>query len=170
VVVVPAGTELHVVLADALHSGKNQEGDRFSATLAGPVYVDGATVLNRGATLSGSVVAVDGSGRVSGKASMKLALNGLARSGDTVPIVTKEIAFEAESSTGRDAKVIGGGAGLGAIIGAIAGGAKGAATGAAIGGAAGTGTVLATKGKEVDLPVESKLTFTLEKDLSLVLE
>ena len=34
-----------------------------------------------------------------------------------------------------------------------------------VGGAAGAGTVLATKGKEVDFPPESKLTFVLADDL-----
>ena len=79
----------------------------------------------------------------------------------------KSRSFEAESTKGRDAAVIGGAAGVGAAIGAIAGGKKGAATGAAVGGGAGTGTVLATKGKEVDLPAESKLDFTLNKDVTL---
>ena len=70
-------------------------------------------------------------------------------------------------ATGRDAKVIGGTAGVGAIIGAITGGGKGAATGAAVGGAAGTGAVLVTKGKEVDYPAESRLTFTLDRELTV---
>jgi hypothetical protein len=153
-----------------LHSGKNKAGDDFTAALTAPVYANTAVVLDRGAIVRGRVLAAEGSGRVSGKATMKVTLNSVARSGDSIPIATKELAFEAESSTGRDAKVIGGGAGVGAIIGAIAGGAKGAATGAAIGGAAGTGTVLATRGKEVDLPVETKLTFILENDLRVALD
>ena len=40
-------------------------------------------------------------------------------------------------------------------------------TGAIIGGAAGTGTVLATKGKEVEFDSESKLKFTLDQDASI---
>ena len=66
--VVPAGTELNVVLSDALNSGKNKAGDEFTANLAAPVYVNGATILERGAKLQGKVVEADGSGRVSGKA------------------------------------------------------------------------------------------------------
>jgi len=68
-----------------------------------------------------------------------------------------------------DAAIIGGGAGVGAAIGAIAGGGKGAAIGAAVGGAGGTGTVLATKGKEVKYDAESKLEFTLDKDVKITL-
>jgi hypothetical protein len=63
--------------------------------------------------------------------------------------------------------VAGGAAGVGAAIGAIAGGKKGAGVGAIVGGAAGTGTVLATKGKEVEVGSESRVKFTLEKDAEL---
>ena len=103
----------------------------------------------------------EGSGRVKGLANMKLALTSVEFNGKMVSIATNPFAAEAEPTKGRDAAVVGGGAGLGAAIGAIAGGKKGAATGAVIGGAAGGGTVLATKGKEVDFPAESKITFNL---------
>jgi hypothetical protein len=166
--VIPTGTELNVILTDPLNSGKNQPGDEFSANLAAPVYVNGATILERGANIQGKVIAAEGSGRVSGKATMTIALTGVMHHGKMVPIVTKDVFAEAESSTKRDAGIIGGGAGVGALIGAIAGGKKGAAVGAAVGGVGGTGAVLATKGKEVDYPAESKLTFTLDKDLSVL--
>jgi hypothetical protein len=159
---------LNVILTDPLNSGKNKAGDEFSANLAAPVYVNGATILERGAKVQGQVIAADGSGRVSGKATMTIALTGVMHSGKMVSLVTKDVFAEAESSTKRDAGIIGGGAGVGALIGAIAGGKKGAAVGAAVGGVGGTGAVLATKGKEVDYPAESKLTFVLDKDLSVL--
>ena len=167
-VVIPSGTELNIVLSDSLNSGKAKAGDEFTASLAAPVYVNGAEVLERGAAINGKVVSAEGSGRVSGKAQMSLTLTGIKHGGKVVPISTQDLSAVAESSTGRDAKVIGGGAGVGAIIGAIAGGKKGAATGAVIGGGVGTGTVLATKGKEVDYPAESKLSFILDKDLRVM--
>jgi hypothetical protein len=168
-VVIPSGTELAIILADPLNSGKNKTGDEFSGNLAAPVYVSGVAILERGAKVQGTVVDAKESGRVSGKATMTLVLTGVMRDGKMVPISTRDFATEAESSTKRDVGIIGGGAGVGAVIGAIAGGKKGAATGAAIGGAAGTGTVLATKGKEVDFPAESKLSFVLERDVTLTL-
>jgi hypothetical protein len=167
-IIIPSGTELNIVLSDSLNSGKAKEGDPFTASLAAPVYVNGVEVLKRGAKIEGKVVSAEGSGRVSGKAHMAITLTGIDHGGKIVPISTQDLAAEAESTTGRDAKVIGGGAGVGAIIGAIAGGKKGAATGAVIGGAAGTGGVLATKGKEVDYPVESKLTFIVDRDFRVM--
>ena len=167
-VIIPTGTELNVILVDPLNSGKNKADDEFSANLAAPVYVNGATILERGAKVEGKVIAAEGSGRVSGKATMTIALTGVMHKGKMVSLVTKDVAAEAESSTKRDTGVVAGGAGIGALIGAIAGGGKGAAIGAAVGGAGGTGAVLATKGKEVDYPAESKLTFILDKDLSVM--
>jgi hypothetical protein len=65
----------------------------------------------------------------------------------------------------RTGKYVGGGAVLGAIIGAIAGGGKGAAIGAGAGAAAGAGAQVLTRGRTVDVPAESLLTFRLAEPL-----
>lgn len=65
----------------------------------------------------------------------------------------------------RTGKYVGGGALLGAVIGAIAGGGKGAAIGAGVGAAAGAGTQVLTRGKTVNVPSESLVTFRLEQPL-----
>ena len=67
----------------------------------------------------------------------------------------------------RTGEFVGGGAALGAIIGAIAGGGKGAAIGAAAGGGAGAGTQILTRGRNVNVPAESVLTFRLEQPFQL---
>ncbi len=67
----------------------------------------------------------------------------------------------------RTAQMVGGGAALGAIIGAIAGGGKGAAIGAGVGAAAGAGAEVATQGKDIRVPAETVLNFTLDSDLHL---
>jgi hypothetical protein len=67
----------------------------------------------------------------------------------------------------RTAEYVGGGAVLGTIIGAIAGGKKGAAIGAVAGAGAGAGAQVLTRGKKVDVPAESLLTFRLEKSLRM---
>jgi len=63
------------------------------------------------------------------------------------------------------AEHVGGGAILGSIIGAIAGGGKGAAIGAAAGAAAGAGAQVMTRGRRVQVPAESILTFRIETPL-----
>jgi hypothetical protein len=74
---------------------------------------------------------------------------------------TNPVSFEGEATKKQDATKIGAGAGIGAAIGGLLGGGSGAAKGAVIGGAAGTGTVLATRGKEVELASGAELNATL---------
>jgi hypothetical protein len=162
-VAVPAETPLEVLLDGSVSSNKSSAGDKFEASLAAPLVVDGTTVLQKGTRFHGRVVAAEGSGRVKGLANISLVLTDVVHDGKTTPITTKNWAMEAKSTKKKDAAKIGIGAGIGTAIGAIAGGGSGAAKGAAIGGGAGTGVVLATKGDEVELGPEAKLKFTLEK-------
>jgi hypothetical protein len=68
----------------------------------------------------------------------------------------------------RTARHVGGGAALGTIIGAIAGGRKGAAIGAAAGAAAGAGTQMVTRGRRVQVPSESLITFRIDRPLIVI--
>lgn len=67
----------------------------------------------------------------------------------------------------RTAEMVGGGALIGTIIGAVVGGGKGAAIGAAVGGAGGAGAQVLTKGKQVNIPAETVITFTLNNSVTL---
>jgi hypothetical protein len=162
-VIIPAGTALHVRLNEGVSASKSEPGNEFSATLSDPIVVNGKTVLPQGAHVVGRVVDAKESGRVKGRAELRLVLTSVARNGKSVPVETQTYVGVAKSTKKRDAGVIGGAAGVGAVIGAIAGGGKGAATGAAIGGAGGTGAVLATRGADVHYPPETRLTFVLSK-------
>ena len=164
---VPEGSEVSILFTDSISTGKNKAGDQFMASLAEPIVVKGETVVDRGAKIRGLIADAEGSGRVKGAANMRLVLTSIIAGEKTYPIVTKPYYAEAETTKGRDAGIIGGAAGVGAAIGAIAGGKGGAGKGAIIGGIAGTGTVLATKGKEVEFDSETKLKFKLEKSASL---
>lgn len=167
-VTVPAGSKIRVALLDAVSSDKSRAGDQFLASLTEPVVVDGKTVLEKGTKVRGRVVDAEESGRVKGRASLELTLTEIVRKeGKAISISTKTYTAVAQSTKKRDAAIIGGGAGLGAAIGAIAGGGKGAAVGAAVGGGAGTGTVLATKGKEIHYGPEHLLSFTLTNSFEI---
>jgi len=65
----------------------------------------------------------------------------------------------------RTGVLVGGGAGLGAVIGGLTGGGKGAAIGALAGGGAGTAGSAYTGNKEIVLPAESAVAFTLKQPL-----
>lgn len=165
-ITIPAGTVLNVRLAERITSSGHTNGDTFSATFEQPLIVDGFVIAERGARVDGAIVESVGSGRVKGRAVLGLELKRFRSSdGQDVAIQTDTFRKEAESSAKSDAVKVGAAAGIGAAIGAIAGGGKGAAIGAAVGGGAGTGGVLATRGKDADLPAETRLSFRLASDV-----
>ena len=168
--VLPAGTPLDVRLMEAVSSGTDSLGDTFEAQLERDLAVDGKILAKRGSTVIGKISDVAGSGRVKGRARMSVTLTEIKAGSESYPIQTTEVSFEAKSSTTKDAVKVGGAAGLGAIIGAIAGGAKGAAIGAVIGGGAGTAGVIATKGEEVELTPEQRLSFTLDRQVQMKIQ
>ena len=65
------------------------------------------------------------------------------------------------------ARNVGGGALLGAILGAVIGGGDGAAAGAAAGAAVGAGAQILTKGRRVNVPAETLLSYRLRSDINL---
>jgi hypothetical protein len=150
-----------------LSTKETQTGERFTATLAAPLVVDGKTVAPRGAQVEGRVVDSDPGGRVKGRATISVRLTQLRVGDRNVAIETRAIAREAHATKRKDAVKVGIGAGIGAAIGAIAGGGEGAAIGAASGGAAGTGVVLATHGDPAVIEAESVLTFKLSAPVTV---
>ncbi len=167
-VTIPAGTMISVRLAESINSDRRQPGETFAATLDQPLIIDGFAIAERGAKVQGKIVEAQQAGRVRGLSAITLELTKLYTSdGQQVAINTARFTKQGEKSTGEDAKKVGVGAAIGAAIGAIAGGGKGAAIGAGVGGAAGAGTVAATRGKPVELPVETRLTFRLEQPVTL---
>lgn len=167
-VTIPAGTLLTVRLAQTLNSDQLKPGDTFSATLDQPLIVDGFIIAERGARVQGRVIDAQQAGRVKGVSHLALQLVSLHTSdGQNINLRTQTFEKEGEKSVGKDAAKVGAAAAIGAAIGAIAGGGRGAAIGAGVGGAAGTGGVLATRGKPVELKVETRLTFKLTDPITV---
>ena len=148
-VTIPAGTSLSVTLLSAVASNTSQVEDPIKGSIAKAVTISGVTALPVGTQMLGSVTEAAESGRVKGKASVAFRFDRLVVDGETVRVQTANVRREAAGDTKSDVKKGGLGAGAGAIVGGVLGGGKGAAVGAVAGGA---GTVLATKGKEVELP------------------
>jgi hypothetical protein len=168
-VVIPSGTTIPVRLQDSLDSSANQSGDTFHAILDQDIEVDGTVVAPRGSSVEGKLSNVKRSGRVEGRASMSLRLVSITIGGQSYPIQTGVLAFEAEPTKKKDATKVGIGAGIGAVIGAIAGGGKGAALGAAAGAGAGGATVLATRGDELKFEPEQQFDFKLIESVDVEL-
>ena len=153
----PPGRTVRIRLGRTISSATARSGESFEGTLASPITVNGKVLAHRGAPVRGSVIEAKSSGRLSSPGILKLRITAI----DGTPVRTGIAVRQAQSHKGRNEKAIGGTAVAGAVIGALAGGGRGAAIGAGAGAAAGTAGAAATGKKDVTLPVESILTFTL---------
>jgi len=163
-VTIPAGTALSVSVLSTLGSKTSQIEDPVRGALAEPVIVSGRTALPKGTEITGTVTDAKESARVKGKALLAFRFERLTFDGESHRIQTAKVTIEAQQNKGDDVKKGGAGAGLGAIVGGIAGGGKGAAIGAVAGG---TGAVLATKGKEVEIPPGTVVSALLQSALTI---
>jgi hypothetical protein len=166
-VTIPAGTRISVRTIDRIDSTKNHVGDRFQASLAEPLMVDGNVALAKGADVYGRLTESKKSGTFTGRSELQLELTGIVVNGQTVAVVTGEYELTGKSRGASTAKRTIGGAAVGSIIGAIAGGGKGAGIGAAVGAGAGAGSEIITRGDQVKVPSETLLEFTLQQDVSI---
>jgi hypothetical protein len=158
----PAGTNLVVRMIDGVNSEVNRVGQTFAASLDEPVMVDGSPVIPRGADVVVKLVDAKESGTFTGRSELALSLASVKVNGRVVDINTQTVSRESDAR-GKDTATRAAGVGVvGAVIGAIAGGGKGAAVGAAAGGAAGAGSEVVTKGPQVKIPSETRLTFVLD--------
>ena len=148
------GTVINVRLSEALSSDKNEKGDTFLATLDAPLAAGGFVIAERGAPAEGRIADVVRGGRGNGAAHLVLQLTSVRTSdGQRVPMETATLDRKAEASGGEDAAKVGGGKGAG--IGALAGGAVGA------------GGAVLTHGRTVKLPVETRIGFRLQRDVTV---
>jgi hypothetical protein len=167
IVTVPAGKVLTITLADAVGSKVSQPGQTFGGTLAKPVEVEGETAIPAGAKVEGTVVDAKPLGRFKGGAVLELQLNSVHVHGKDLPVQTAMVTETLKGKGKRTGVLTGGGAGLGAIIGGIAGGGKGAAIGALAGAGAGGAGSAFTGNKEILLPTESAVAFTLKEAIKV---
>lgn len=166
-IVVPAGTVLVVTLGQPLSSKTSHTGQTFLASLAQPVSVHSSTAIPKGSTVAGTVVVAKAKGKIKGEGQLALTLTTITIRGQTYQIQTGTLDSTIKGKGKRTAATTGGGAAGGALIGGIAGGGKGAGIGALVGGVAGFVGGAATGNKQIELPAESALSFTLSASLTL---
>lgn len=163
----PAGTTIEVTVDQPVSSQANNNGDRFAASIATPVNAQGREILAKGAAVSGTVTDAKSAGRFKGNAELTLTLASVKIGGKEYNLKTSDYSEKTGSRGKREILSTGIGAAAGAAIGAIAGGGKGAAIGAGAGGGAGLAGGALTGQRDVEVPAETKLTFTLSEPLSI---
>ena len=166
-IVVPAGTAITVTVDQALSSKTSQEGQTFLASVARPVTVHGKTVIPKGASVTGTVVTAKAKGKIKGEGQLALSLTSVTIHRKNYPIQTVTLDSTVKGKGKRTAATAGGGAAGGALIGGLAGGGKGAGIGALVGGVGGLVGGALTGNKQIEIPAETALTFTLSQPLTL---
>lgn len=159
----PSGTRVVVRTNETLSAGRNQVGDGFSGVLEEPIVTRGETLYPRGTRVSGTVVAAKGRGRFKGEGAIGIEIASIG----SVRVHTSEYEKESKGKGKRTGALIGGGTGLGALIGGLAGGGKGALIGGLAGAGAGTAGAAYTGNKDVVIPSESVITFSLLDPLTV---
>jgi hypothetical protein len=161
---VPVGQELDVRLQSALSSATAQVEDRFEATTLVDLYSGEQVLIPAGSVLRGVVSSVHPAGRVDRTGRLTLAFDQITVRGRSYPIrATVTEALESEGIRGEAGR-IGAGAGVGAVIGGILGGVRGALAGILIGGG---GTIAATEGTDVKLPVGTVLRVRMDQPITI---
>ena len=107
--VVPSGTPLALELESTLASDISRVNDLIRAHVVG-----GHTVIPEGSLVQGSVIAVEASGKVQGRAQLAFRFD---INDTTYDIWTTATRYEAEGTKTEDAKKIGIGVAAGALIG-----------------------------------------------------
>jgi len=147
---IAVGTEMDVRLQQELSSETAMVEDRFEATTVVDLYDNNERlIVPAGSLMRGVVSEVDRASRTDRRGALTVTFDQLTTNGRTYDI-RASVTEALEAGVAGEVGKIGAGAGIGAILGGILGGTKGAIAGILIGAG---GTVLATEGNDVDLPV-----------------
>ena len=161
--VLPVGTQFEVRLQTPLDSGTAKIEQRFEATTVDDYLGGGGVLIPAGSVVRGFVSSVRAAGKLERRGELTLSFDEI-RVGSRSYRLRASVVQAMESKVGEDATRIGTGAVVGAIIGGILGGGKGALLGVLVGGG---GTMAATEGSDVKLPVGTLLRIRLDQPLEI---
>jgi hypothetical protein len=158
-------------LEQTIDTGKNKVGDKISLRTTEPVRAGESIVVPAGATIRGEVTHIDPAGRIAGGAELTLRFTELVTAdGTSYPISCDPFRLKGKGQAKESALEIGGGAVAGGVLGKVIGGSGGdVAKGAAAGAVIGTGVAIATKGKQIVLPVGQKLEVKTNEPVTITL-
>ena len=167
-VTLPVGTVLPVDLGTTVGSDISRVEQPVEGSLRRAVTSNGIEVLPAGTAVSGHVTAATRPGKVKGRGFIAVRFTRIDTPGaGSTQMSTATISRTAPATKEKDALKIVAPAVAGAVIGRIAGDKGDARKGAVIGGAAGTGYVLATRGKDIQMAKGSDLAVKLTAPLTV---
>jgi len=164
IVTVPVGTQFEVRMQQPLESGTAKLEDRFEATTLEDVKVQGQTAIPAGSLARGFVSSVKPAGKVSRTGSLTLSFDEM-RIGETSFRLRASVVQALDPKMTEDVSKISVGAAAGGVVGGLIGGVKGALLGVLIGAG---GTIAATEGSDVKLPMGAVLRIRIDQPLEVV--
>ena len=164
IVTVPVGTQFEVRMQQPLESGTAKIEDRFEATTLADVVVQGQTAIPAGSLARGFVSSVKPAGKVSRTGSLTLSFDEV-RIGETSFRLRASVVQALDPKMTEDVSKISVGAAAGGVVGGLIGGIKGALLGVLIGAG---GTIAATDGSDVKLPMGAVLRIRVDQPLDVV--
>jgi hypothetical protein len=102
----PEGTQLIVCLQRDLSSASARQGNNFATILDAPIAIDGQTLVPRGTTVSGRVLAAKHSEGPQDPGYLRLALVALTLGEKSIPIETSSLFAKGGSRDGRSSAMI----------------------------------------------------------------
>jgi hypothetical protein len=162
--VFPVGTVLEVRLQTALNSGTAKPEDRFEATTLVSYPDDRDVYIPAGSLVRGFVSSVRAAGRLDRKGSLTLSFDEL-RIENTSLRLRASVIEALDPKVREDVTRIGTVGAVGAVVGGILGGVRGALLGVLVGAG---GTIAATEGSDVDLPLGTILKIRLDQPLEVI--
>ena len=183
-IVVPSGTQIPLVLKQAISTRNARPGDAVYAETAFPITINDKIVIPAGTYVQGRIAEVKRAGRVKGKAQLLMHFTTLVfptgyttmlpGAVENMPGAEKthmtgdEGKVEHDSTKGKDAATVAQTAGTGAMIGGLAGqDVKGVGIGGLAGAVGGLGYALLTRGPDVVMPVGTSVQMVLQRPLEL---
>jgi hypothetical protein len=166
----PAGTELVVRTVETIDSRTAGANQVFSGIVEQAVTDGSGLVIIPGRSSVQLMIRQTSSGGATGSPEMVLDVQSITIAGRRYLVSTEDILLKSDTGVGknrRTAEAVGGGAALGGSVGAMPGGGKGTAIGVLAGGAGGAGAQVLTRGRDVQVPAETLLTFRLDRSVSL---
>ena len=184
--VIPAGSQVPLSLAQAISTKNAREGDAVYAQTAFPFVMNDRVLIPAGTYIQGKIAHVERAGRVKGRAELLIHFTSMIYpSGYTVmlpgaventpgadnkSVKDKEGTIQQDKDTGKKVADAAKGGAIGTVAGATAGGLatgglNGARVGAGLGAAAGIAWALLRHGPDVRLDVGTSIQMEIQRDV-----
>ena len=179
---VPRGTMLMVKIDQPISSFSSKLGDAVSATLENDIFINESIAVPAGSEVIGQVASADSASHLGKHGSVDVRFNSIKTpDGTMVPIrahivTTDQTGILKGDTYTKDVvkgvAIAAGGTGLGTLMGLSAGSLVGAAgagalLGLGVGAVGGMGYALARKGKDVVVPMGSRMSIILDQEISV---